>query len=115
MIDAVGIADERVGEAAEVDQAVPVGIVAGEAGDFETEHDPDMSERNVRRKPRETTTLNNAGTGHAEVLVEDDNLLHRPAECGRPGGQRILTLRRFAIVLDLGGRGLSNIHKGSAA
>ena len=115
MIDAIRIADERVGEAAEVDQAVPVGIVAGEAGDFETEHDPDMSERNFCRKPRETAPLNDAGAGHAEVLVDDDDLLRRPAECACPGGQRILTLRRFAIVLDLGGRGLSNIHKGSAA
>jgi hypothetical protein len=31
-LDAVGIADERVGETAEVDQAVPIGIVAGEGG-----------------------------------------------------------------------------------
>ncbi len=30
MIDAVGIADQRVGEPAEVDEAVPVGIVASE-------------------------------------------------------------------------------------
>ena len=30
MIDAVGIADQRVGEPGEVDEAVPVGIVASE-------------------------------------------------------------------------------------
>lgn len=31
MIDAVGVANQRVGEAAEVDEAVPVGIVACQA------------------------------------------------------------------------------------
>ncbi len=43
MIDA--IADERVGETAEIEQAVPIGIVAREAGHFESEHDADMSKR----------------------------------------------------------------------
>lgn len=31
MIDAVGIPDQRVGEASEVDEAVPIGIVARKA------------------------------------------------------------------------------------
>jgi hypothetical protein len=32
LIDTVGIADERVGQAAEIEQTVPIGIVAREAG-----------------------------------------------------------------------------------
>jgi hypothetical protein len=32
MIDAVGIADEGVGKTAEIEQAIPIGVVAGEAG-----------------------------------------------------------------------------------
>src|SRR5262245_65322700 len=37
MIDAVGIPDQRVGEASEVDEAVPIGIVARKARQLETE------------------------------------------------------------------------------
>ena len=47
MIDTIGIADERVGEAAEIKQAIPVGIIASETGDFEAEHDADVSERDL--------------------------------------------------------------------
>jgi hypothetical protein len=114
VIDAVGIADERVGETAEIEQAIPVGVVAGEAGDLETEHDADMSKRNFCREPPEAAALDDAGAGKPEVFVDDDDLLRRPAERGRPSGQGILALRRLAIVLDLRGRGLSKIDIGSA-
>ena len=115
VIDAVGIADERVGEAAEIEQAIPVGVVAGEAGDLETEHDPDMSERDFGGEPREAAALDDAGAGKAEVFVDDDDLLRRPAERSRPGGQGILALCGLAIVLDLSGSRLSEIDIGSAA
>src|SRR5262249_41468357 len=44
MIDAVSIADEGIGEAAEIEQAIPVSVVACETGDFEAEHDTDVAE-----------------------------------------------------------------------
>jgi hypothetical protein len=31
MIDAVGIADERIGESAQLDEAMPIGVVARQA------------------------------------------------------------------------------------
>ena len=87
MIDAVGIADEGVGEAAEIEQAIPIGIVAGEAGDFEAEHDPDMAEGDFGGEPGEAIALDDAGAGKPEVFVDNDDLLRRPAKCRRPGGR----------------------------
>src|SRR4249919_1987906 len=75
MIDAVGIADEGVGEAAEIEQAIPVGVVAGEAGNFEAEHDPDMAEGDFGSEPGEAVALDDTGTGKPEVFVDNDNLL----------------------------------------
>ena len=115
MIDAVGIADERVGETAEIEQAVPIGIVACEAGHFEAEHDADMSERDFGGETGEAAALDDAGAGQAEVFVDHDDLLRRPAERGCLGDQSILTLRGFAIVLDLGGGGLAKIDVSCAA
>ena len=71
VIDTVGIADERVGKAPEIEQAIPVGVVAGEAGDLETEYDPDV-QAHVRREPREAAALDDAGAGKPEVFVDDD-------------------------------------------
>ena len=63
MIDTIGIADERVGEAAEIKQAIPVGIIASETGDFEAEHDADVSERDFGSEAGEATALDEARTG----------------------------------------------------
>jgi hypothetical protein len=42
MIDAIVVANQSIGDAAQLEQAIPVGIVARQPGDFETEHDSDM-------------------------------------------------------------------------
>jgi hypothetical protein len=39
MIDTVGVADQRVGEAAQLDEAMPIGVVARQARDLEPEHE----------------------------------------------------------------------------
>src|SRR5689334_8410989 len=109
MIDAVSVANERVSEAAEIEQTVPIGVVAREAGHLETEHDTNVSERDLGSETGEAAALNDAGAGQAEVFVDHDDLLCRPAKRGCLGDQGILALRRFAIVFDLSGGGLAKI------
>src|SRR5262249_25646688 len=48
MINAVAITDEGIGEPAKIEQAIPVGVVAGEAGDFEGQHEADMAQSDFR-------------------------------------------------------------------
>src|SRR5215470_4632228 len=115
MIEAICIADERVGETAEIKQAVPICIVAGEAGHFESEHDADMSKRDFCGETGEAGALDDTGAGQAEVFVDHDDPVAWPAKRGCLGDQSILTLRRFAIVLDLSGGGLSKIDVSRAA
>ena len=110
MIDAIAIADQRVSEAAEVDEAVPIGIVACQARHFETEDDADMPERDFRREPGEARAFDGAGARPAEVFIDDNDLRRRPAERGSLGSQGILALRRLAIVLNLRSRGLAKIN-----
>ena len=62
VIDAIGVADQRVGQPAQVEQAVPVGVVAGEARDLEPEHDPDVAEGDLGGQAREAAAL--AGRWH---------------------------------------------------
>ena len=58
MIDAISVANERVGEAAEIEQTVPIGIVARETGHLETEHDTNVSERDLGSETGEAAALN---------------------------------------------------------
>src|SRR6516165_4587652 len=71
VINAIGIADERVGEAAEIEQAIPIGVVAGEARDLKTEHDPHMPKRDFRREARKAAAFDATGAGDAKVFVDD--------------------------------------------
>ena len=115
MIDAVGIADEGIGEAAQIEQAIPIGIVAGEPRDFEAEHKTDVAERDLCGEPCEAAALDMACAGNTEVLVDDDDELGWPSKLGRFGDQSVLTLCRFAIVLDLSGSGLAQIDVSGTA
>jgi hypothetical protein len=47
MIHTIAVSDQSVGYAAQIEQAIPVGIVACQAGDFEVEHDAHLTESNL--------------------------------------------------------------------
>jgi len=114
MIDAVAIPDQRVGDAAEIKQAIPVSIVARHTGDFEAEHDAGVAEGHFRGHACEPRTLGESGAGHAQVFVNDDHLFLDPTEFLGLLEQRILARGGLAVVLDLGRGGLANVDEGGA-
>ena len=109
MIDAVAIADQRVGHAAEIEQAIPVGIIAGQAGDFQSEHDAHAAESDFRGEACEAGALGPSGTGKAQVFVDDGHLFLSPAQLARFLDQSILASGGLAVVFDLGRAGLANV------
>ena len=114
MIDAVGIADQGIGQAGKVDQAVPLGVIAGEAGYFEAEHEANPGERHLGGQACEARARDRARTGEAKIFVDDDDALVGPAKVPGPSGQRVLPVRRLPVVFDLRGAGLAQIHDGLA-
>src|SRR5271157_6171401 len=97
MVDAVAISDQGVGDAAEIEQAIPVGIVARNAGDFEAEHDAGVAERYFRGHACEPGTLGESGAGQAQVFVDGDHLFLGPTELLRLLEQSILTRGGLAV------------------
>ena len=73
MIDTIGVADQGVGHAAQVEQSIPVGVVAGKARDLEPEHDPDVAKTDLRGQAGEATPVAGSGTRKAEILVDHDH------------------------------------------
>src|SRR5262249_31434027 len=90
MIDAVGIADQCVGETRQIDEPVPIGVIAGEPRDLEAEHETDTCERHFRCEPGKARSRNRAGTGKAEILIDDNDSILRPAELTGLVDERIL-------------------------
>ena len=114
VVDAVGIADQGVGHTAQIEEAIPVGVVAREARDLEAQDEADLRQRDVGGEPREADALSDAGAGEAQVFVDDRDLLTMPAEGDRAMDEGILPLGRLAVVLDLRGARLPDIDHGSA-
>ena len=88
MIDTVGIADERIGEAAEFDEPMPIGVVACEARDLKPEHEADVGKRDFGGEAGEARSRNKAGAGEPEVLIDDDDAIGGPAKFAGFAGSR---------------------------
>ena len=80
VIEAVAIADQRVGEAGEIDEAIPFGIVAGQARDFQTQHEANTGERHLGSEPGKAGAGRGSATGQAQIFINDDDPFGRPAE-----------------------------------
>ena len=114
MIDAIVVANESVGEAAEFEQAIPVGVVPRQARDFQTENDSHMGQRDFAGQASEPGSIVGAGAGEPEIFVDDDDLLLRPAELTGFLSQGVLSRGGFAVVFDLGQSRLANVDQGCA-
>ena len=114
MIDAIIVADERIGDAAEIEQAIPVRIVSRQTRDFQPEHDAHVGQRHLAGQASEPGALVGAGAGEPEIFIDDDHLLLGPAQLAGSIGQGVLAGGGFAIMLDLARRGLANVNEGGA-
>ena len=83
VIEPVLVADQRARERADLEQPVPVGVVAGQPGDLEAEHDPGAAHADVGDEPLEPFAVGGRGAGLALVGVDDDDVLDRPAQRDR--------------------------------
>ena len=114
VVDAVLVEDQGVGEGAQLEQPVPVGVVAGEPGDFETEDDAGGAHADFGDEAAEALPVG-GGAGPAEVGVDDDDLAGRPAEGERPLAERVLAAGALLVLDHLAEGGLAHIQERGAA
>src|SRR6266446_879600 len=111
MIDPILVTDERIGNAAQLQQAIPVRIVSGQTRDFQSQDNADVRQGHFIGEASEPGAFVDAGAGQAEVLINDDYLLSGPTELTGAISQGVLAGRGFAILLDLSRRGLANVNQ----
>jgi hypothetical protein len=90
VVHPVGISDQRVRQRAQVQQLVPVGVVAGQPADLDAEDDPDMAKADVGDELLESFAGGHTRPGTAQVGVNHLDLVGIPAQRHRPLGQLIL-------------------------
>src|ERR1700733_14310954 len=114
MVDAVVVANECIGHAAEFQQAIPIGLVAGQTRDFQAQHDAHVSQSHFAGKASETGASVGAGAGEAEIFIDNHYLLRGPAQLAGSFGQGILAYSELTIMLDLAWCGLAIVNAGGA-
>ena len=94
VVEAVFVADQGAGHGADLQELVPVGVVAGQPGAFQAEHDPGPAEGHLGDQLLEPFPVGGRGAGLALVDVDHGDLVRRPSparspcRAGRTGGSR---------------------------
>ena len=83
IVDAILVEDQCVGERADLQQTMPVGIVPGQTRDLEPHNHARMSHADIGDQALKTFAPNCRCARLALVVVDDDNLIVAPAQgCG---------------------------------
>src|ERR1700722_6724901 len=80
VIDSIIVADQCVGDAAEFQQAIPVGVVASQARDLQAQNDTHAGQCDFAGQASKAGALVGAGAGQSEVFIDDDNLFFGPPQ-----------------------------------
>jgi hypothetical protein len=88
---------------------MPVGVVAGQPGAFQAEHDPGPARRHLGDQLLEALPVRGGGAGLALVDVDDGDLVRGPAQRDRLAAQVVLADRRLGVVQDLLEAGLPDV------
>src|SRR5262249_33286862 len=108
VVDAVLVGDERVEQGAHLEEGVPVLGSAGQAAQLQAEHDADVVQRPLGPQPLEAGAALGRAAALAQVIVDREHALARPAECYRLVGEGVLPGGGLAVLLHLPGRGLAD-------
>jgi hypothetical protein len=90
VIEAVLVADQRARQRAQLEQPVPIGVVARQPRALEAEHDPRLLQRHVSDEPLEPLAIGGRRAGLALINVDHHDPLGGPAERDRPAAQVVL-------------------------
>jgi hypothetical protein len=110
MVKPVEVANERIGDGTQLQEAIPLGIVAGQPGSFQAEDQADLAQGDLLGHLRKAVAGHDPRTGMSQVFVDHLDLLLGPAQLSRALRQLVLALGRLAVDEHLRGRGLADVN-----
>jgi len=112
VVQALTVADDHAEDRAQLQQLVPVAVVAGQARSVQAQHQPGLAQADLGDQALEAVALGACGARLAQVVVDHRDPLARPAKPGGPVGQAVLQLRALLVLADLARRGLAHVDVG---
>ena len=96
IVDAVLVEDQRLAQGANLEKPMPIGGVSREPGHLKAEHDPGPPHADLGDQLLEPFAIA-IGTGEAEIAIDHDDALGRPAQGHGPLAQCVLAARALGI------------------
>src|SRR5262249_30516354 len=112
VVDALLIPDQAMPVTTQIEQLVPIGTVASQAGNVVGEDDPYLLEVDARDQLLEARATYGAAPRHAQVSIDDLNAVGFPAEVTGAVMERILEFQTLLVIEDLLRAGLAQINDG---
>src|SRR5260363_284593 len=111
VVHAVGVSNKSNGQATQIEYAIPVGVIARQAGNFQPEDNAEVAERQLGSHASKAAAMGSTSTRQAQILTDPTDLLLVPAQGDSTLGKCVLTLDRFTVVLDLINTGLADVNE----
>ena len=109
IVDAILIAQQRVEDAAHIDELMPVLVGSRQPAEFQPQDHPDVIQAHLRHQPLKPRALVGGLAALSLILVDHHDALGRPAQALGELRQSILPLARLAVLEHLLWRGLPHI------
>src|SRR5437016_4680253 len=81
MVETVLVENQGIAEPTDLQEPIPVATVAGQAGDFQPDHQSGVSYAYLGHEFLETLAICRRAAGLSLVAVDDDDAIRMPAEC----------------------------------
>jgi len=112
IVEPILIQDQGLGQGAHLEHAMPIAGIAGQPRDLQAQDEADAPQSHLRHQPLESEPVRHRCSRVSQILVDDDDLVVRPAQCDRPLAERILACGAFAMRQDLLQRPLTDVQTG---
>jgi hypothetical protein len=101
IINAIFIEDERIAEGANLEQPMPIGRVARKPRDLQPQNNTGFAQAHLRHQPLKSLPVGGGSPGLAQIGIDHDDALDRPAKRHGLAPQRVLALRALRVLKDL--------------
>src|SRR5450432_170554 len=114
IIHTVAIGDQAAGMAAEIEQLVPVGAVAGEARRFISEDHANLAQANLSGKLLKAESTGGRRGCATGIVIDDEYVVLMPSQLTRTLPHRVLQPLALGVVAYLMRTRLSDVNHGPA-
>ena len=91
---------------------MPVGGVAGEPRHLEAQNDPSVAQPDLADQALEAQAIIGGGAGLAQVVINNDHLLRRPAQGDGPIAEGVLASGALRVLVNLLEGRLADVEEG---